>query len=170
MSTNTRYNTKYQFATELPKNHTGVLYFTNFSEEEFQAKWNNVVYTFPQKSTVPLFIPTASPIETFNIRTMFAKQLADREFRKSKRAGELTAKNEGVHSLHAAVSYTENELDSYIKRCLDPLPRSELKTEEVEPEGKKRPQARVARPVRDASYGNGETETDTLVTGKGEAI
>lgn len=162
-------NTKYTFATELPKDYSGALYFTNFSEEEFQAKWNNTIYTFPPKSTVPLFIPTASPIETFNIRTMFAKQLGDREFRKSKRAGELNAKNEGVQSLSASLSYTENELDSYIKRCLEPLPRSEVKTEVVESEGKKRPQARVARPVRNASV-DGSSETDTLVTGKGDAI
>ncbi len=160
-------NTKYKFATELPPNHTGALYFTNFTDTEFQAKWNNVVYTFPPLATVPLFIATASPIETFNIRTMFAKQLADREFRKSKKAGELSARNEGIHSLHAALSYTENELDSYIKRCLEPLPRTEAKTETVEAEGKKRPPARAARPVKDASYGG--TETDTLVTGKGES-
>lgn len=154
-------NTKYKFASELPKNHTGALYFTNFSEEEYQAKWNNVVYTFPPKSTVPLIIPTASPIETFNIRTMFAQQLADREFRKSKKAGELSARNVGVHSLGAALSYTENELDSYIKRCLEPLPRAELKGEEVETEGKKRPSARVAKPVKDG---------ESLVTGQGESI
>jgi hypothetical protein len=154
-------NTKYKFASELPKDYTGTLHFTNFSEEEFQAKWNNVVYSFPPKSTVPLFIPTASPIETFNIRTMFAKQLADREFRKSKKAGELTKRNEGVHSISAALSYTENELDVYIKKCLDPLPITEVKTETVEPEGKKRPQARVAKMI------NNE---DSLVTGKGDAI
>ena len=161
-------NTKYKFASELPKDYTGTLHFTNFSDEEFSRKWNNVVYTFPPKSTVPLFISTASPIETFNIRTMFAKDLADREFRKSKRAGELTKKNEGVHSLHAAISYTENELEAYIKKCLDPLPISEVKTETVMPEGRTRPKARVARPVKDASYG--DDETDTLVTGKGEAL
>jgi hypothetical protein len=163
-------NTKYKFATELPKDFSGTLYFTNFSEEEFSAKWDNKLYTFPAKSTVRLFIPTASPIQTFNIRTMFAKQLADREFRKSKRAGELNLKNQGVQSMSASLSYTENELDQYIKKCLDPLPRAEVKTEDVQPEGEKRPKAKVARPVRDASLQAGETETDTLVTGRGEAI
>lgn len=154
-------NTKYKFASELPKDYTGTLHFTNFSDEEFQAKWNNVVYTFPLKSTVPLFIPTASPIETFNIRTMFAKQLADREFRKSKKAGDLNKKNEGAQSLAAAVSYTENELDAYIKKCLDPLPITEVKTETVEPEGRKRPQARVSKMINDQ---------ESLVTGKGDAL
>lgn len=161
-------NTKYKFATELPKDYKGTLHFTNFSDEEFQGKWNNVIYSFPPKSTVPIFIPTASPIETFNIRTMFAKQLADKEFRKSKKAGTLNEMNKGVHSLHAAVSYTEGDLDALISRCLEPLPIGEVKTETVETEGNKRPKARVARPVKDANYGG--DETDTLITGKGETF
>lgn len=161
-------NTKYKFATELPKDYKGTLHFTNFSDEDFTAKWDNVAYTFPAKSTVPLQIATASPIQTFNIRMMFAKQLADREFRKSARAGTLNKKNEGVQSIHAAVSYTETELDSYINQCLKPLPITEVRTETVETEGVKRPKARVARPVKDANYG--DNETDALTTGKGEAL
>lgn len=154
-------NTKYKFASELPKDYKGTLHFTNFSDEEFTAKWNNVAYTFPAKSTVPIFIPTASPIETFNIRTMFAKQLADREFRKSKKAGELSKKNEGVHSIHAALSYTENELDAYITKCLEPLPIAEVRSKDEEPEGKKRPKSRVAHPIADG---------EALITGKGESL
>lgn len=154
-------NTKYKFATELPKNYNGTLHFTNFSEEEFKAKWNNVEYTFPPKSTIPLVIPTASPIETFNIRTMFAKQLADREFRRSKRGLDLSKKNEGAHSISASISYTENELDSLISKCLEPLPLAQAKTETVQSEGEKRPKARVSKIV---------TDGEELVTGKGEAI
>jgi hypothetical protein len=154
-------NTKYKFASELPKDYKGTLHFTNFSDEEFSAKWNNVVYSYPPKSTVPIFIPTASPIETFNIRTMFAKQLADREFRKSKRAGTLNEMNKGVQSIHAAVSYTENDLDALISRCLEPLPMGEVRTTDEEPEGKKRPKARVTHPIQ---------EGESLVTGKGETF
>ncbi|MDE1941311.1 MAG: hypothetical protein KGI66_04285 [Patescibacteria group bacterium] len=161
-------NTKYKFATELPQNYSGTLHFTNFSDEPFQAKWNSIVYTFPPKSTIPISIPTASPIETFNIRTMWAKQLADREFRKSKRAGELNAKNQGAQSIMASISYTESELDSYIARCLEPLPIGELKTEKVPTEGEKRPKARTTKIVKNSQYG--DNETDELVTGKGEAI
>lgn len=154
-------NTKYKFATELPKDYKGTLHFTNFSDEEYKDKWDNVEYTFAPKSTVPLQIPTASPIQTFNIRTRFAKGLADREFRKSKRAGDLNIKNTGVQSLHAAVSYTENDLDSFIARCLEPLSISEVTTEAIQTEGTKRPKARVAHPVEDG---------ESLITGKGDAI
>jgi len=154
-------NTKYKFATELPKDYKGTLHFTNFSDEDYVDKWNNVAYTFPAKSTVPIFIPTASPIETFNIRTRFAKGLADREFRKSKRAGTLNEMNKGVQSIHAAVSYTENDLDALISRCLEPLPMGEVKTQDIESEGKKRPKARVSHPVEDG---------ESLVTGKGDTF
>ena len=163
-------NTKYKFATELPKGYSGILHFTNFSDEEFKAKWNNVVYPFPPKSTVPLVIPTESPIQTFNIRTVFAKQLADREFRKSKRAGELNAKNQGAQSLAASVSYNEYDLDSLVNRCLEPLPLAEVITENVQPEGQKRRPARVARPIKDAEYSKDAVETDTLITGRGQAL
>jgi hypothetical protein len=161
-------NTKYKFATELPKDYKGTLHFTNFSDTEFIAKWNNVEYSYPPKSTIPIVILTASPIETFNIRTMFAKQLADREFRGSKRGLDLNKKNEGAQSIAASISYTENDLDNLITRCLEPLPIAEAKTEAVQSDGEKRPKARASKIVQDSSYGG--TETDELITGKGESI
>lgn len=149
---------KYQFATELPKDFSGILHFTNFSEEEFKAKWNSIEYTFPPKSTIPLVISTASPIETFNIRMMFAKQLADREFKKSKRFGDLASKNSNVNSIHAMVSYTDTELDKFINRCLEPLPIAQVKAEEVPTEGKKRGRPKTVTIVQDQNYGGEKTD------------
>ncbi len=165
-------NSKYQFATELPKDYNGTLHFTNFSDDVFQARWANVEYTFPAKSTIPLVIPTLSPIETFNVRTRFAKELADREFKKSKRAGQLNEMNKNANGLRSAVSYTENDLDSFIKRCLEPLPIVFMKSEKVQSEGEKRPKAKVAKIVKDSKYADptDSGDTDTLVTGQGDSL
>lgn len=154
-------NTNFKFATELPKDFSGTLHFTNFSDDEFKAKWNSVEYTFPPKSTVPLTIPTESPINTFNIRTIFAKQLADREFRRSKRGIELNKKNEGAQNPLGNVSYVEKDLEQLINKCLSPLPITFLKSEQMPQEGARRGRPRITTIVE---------QGQSLVTGQGESL
>lgn len=107
----------------LPAGFNGTFYFTNFSKEEFKARWNKKEYTFPSESTVPMVILDATPAEVQNIRKKFARELAEREFVKSEKYGKLDAMNpHGTNaSFRTAVGYNESELNVYIEQCLKPL-------------------------------------------------
>lgn len=117
----------------LPPGFSGTFYFTNFSDEEFKARWNKKEYTFPPTSTVPMVIIDATPAEVQNIRKKFAKELAEREFFKSDKMASLEAKNPHgqVNSFRTAVGYVGSDLNSYIQKCLEPLQIKDIKVEHV---------------------------------------
>ena len=113
----------------LPVDFDGIFRFTNFTDRDFKAKWNNVEYTFPALKTVPMIIPNATPEEVQNIRKKFAKELGEREFFGSDRLKGLegqTPVGQG-NSIQSAASYTDKDLTGYIQRCLEPLPISTAK-------------------------------------------
>jgi hypothetical protein len=60
----------------LPSDFDGIFRFTNWTDSDFTAKWDNIEYTFPAKKTTPIVIPNATPVEIQNIRKKFAKELA----------------------------------------------------------------------------------------------
>ena len=68
----------------LPEDFDGTFRFTNPSEEDFIGEWGSKEYHFPAGKTVPMVMPEYSPIEIQHIRKKFAKNLAEREFYKSK--------------------------------------------------------------------------------------
>lgn len=116
----------------LPKNFDGNFWFTNFTDEEFKAKWNSKEYTFPANATSKLIILDATPQETQSIRKKFAKELAEKEFFKSKKLSDLSAQNtQALNSFRTAVTYTPNDLEGYVQRCLEPLPVAEISVTEV---------------------------------------
>lgn len=101
----------------LPADFDGVFRFTNFTEQEFKAKWGNVEYTFPPLKTTPMIIPGATPEEVQHIRKKFAKELAILEFYKTpKFVGMNSVQPGGVPAL-----YTDSDLAPLIQKCLEPL-------------------------------------------------
>lgn len=102
----------------LPNDFDGVFRFTNFTDQDFSAKWGGIEYTFPAMKTSPMIIPGATPEEVQSIRKKFAKELAIKEFYKTpKFIGMDTIVPGGIPAL-----YTESDLVPFIQRCLEPLP------------------------------------------------
>lgn len=108
----------------LPEDFDGVFRFTNWTENEFKARWANTEYTFPPKAMTPMIIRGATPEEVQHIRKKFAKELGEREYYKSEHMKRLEAQSpvgQG-QGLHAAPTYVEADLAPYIQKCLEPLP------------------------------------------------
>lgn len=157
----------YDIKNELPKDFDGTFRFTNWTEVDFTAKWGGIAYTFPALKTTPIVIPTATPLEIQNIRKKFAKELAEREFLKSKKAGDLNKKNENVN-WQVAVTYTGGDLESLVQKCLEPLPLGQITAEKTPTESEKRPKPKATKIVKTTQ--SGDTEEETLVTGQGESL
>lgn len=101
----------------LPEDFDGVFRFTNWTDSDFTAKWDKVEYTFLANKTSPM-VMNFTPVEIQNIRKKFAKELAEREFYKSKKFEELNKHTPGgIPAL-----YTDSDLAPFIQRCLEPLP------------------------------------------------
>lgn len=114
----------------LPPDFDGVFRFTNFTNEDFKAKWGGVEYTYPAQKTTPMIIPGATPEDVQYIRKKFAKELAIREFYKTpKFIGMNTIAPGGVPAL-----YTDSDLADLIQKCLEPLPAGQA-TVKVQPKG-----------------------------------
>lgn len=114
-----------KYENVLPENFNGTFDFTNWSDEDFDGVWGGIAYTFPANSTSPMILPF-SPLEIQHIRKKFAKDLAEREYFKSKeykvlQKQEGTPGNRTFNSFQSAGQYFEGDLVSYIKRALDPL-------------------------------------------------
>jgi len=102
----------------LPDDFDGVFRFTNFSEDDFTARWGGIEYKFPALKTSPMIIRGATPEEVQHIRKKFASELALREFyRTPKFAGLDSVQPGGTPAL-----YTDSDLAPFIQKCLEPLP------------------------------------------------
>ena len=119
-----------KFENTLPRNFTGVFYFTNPSDEAFVGKWNSKEYHFPPQSTSPMIMPEHSPLEIQHIRKKFAKDLAEREFFRSTRYEQMRRQegekldgvlNPRLNSMHQGVPYADTDLKEYVQKCLIPL-------------------------------------------------
>lgn len=102
----------------LPKGFDGIFRFTNWTDEVFKAKWNNVEYTFPAEKTSPMIISGETPEGVQSIRKKFAHELAEREFYKTEKFSRMNGTDQGSHP----ALYTESDLAPFIQRCLEPLP------------------------------------------------
>ena len=110
----------------LPENFDGVVRFTNWSDEDFTARWNSKDYGFKANTTSPLFIAEHSPLELLNIVKKFALDLAVREWGK----GEWTKQNLkrernpdgtprlGINGTQGAASYSIDQLAPLIQKGL----------------------------------------------------
>lgn len=125
-----------KFEPVLPPNFDGVFRFTNPSDEAFLGKWNSREYLFPAQSTTPMIIVDESPLQIQHIRKKFAKDLAEREFYKSKEYKVMAGQegkpgNRTFNSIHQAATYTLKDLTPYIQECLKPLKPSQMLSKEV---------------------------------------
>lgn len=110
--------------SSLPTDFDGVFRFTNYTNEDFTARWANIEYTFPAMKTTPMIVPNATPEEVQHIRKKFARELATREFYKTpKFVGMNSVQPGGVPAL-----YTDSDLAPFIQKCLEPLPVAQAKT------------------------------------------
>lgn len=125
-----------KFEKTLPPDFDGVFRFTNPSKEDFIGKWGGKEYLFPAETTTPLIIVEHSPLEIQHIRKKFARDLAEREYYKSKeynhqlsREGARTKNgmwNPSGYGMSHAGAYTISDLEPYIKKCLIPLKAAEI--------------------------------------------
>ncbi len=109
-------------SVQLPVDFDGVFRFTNWTDRDFKAKWNNIEYTFPALKTSPMIIMGASPEQTQHIRKKFAKELAEQEFYRSEKLRNIERNTPILNSIHQAPTYSEGELKEYAQKCLEPLP------------------------------------------------
>jgi hypothetical protein len=126
-----------KFERTLPPDFDGTFRFTNPSKEDFIGKWGGKEYLFPAESTTPMIIVEHSPLEIQNIRKKFAKDLAEREFYKSKAYKGLAAQegsmgNRNFSSFQQAATYTLSDLEPYIQECLKPLKAGEIMSRPAE--------------------------------------
>jgi hypothetical protein len=105
----------------LPPDFDGVFRFTNWTDEDYTDRWNNVAYTFPAMKTVPLIVATETPEGTQHVRRKFAKGLAEREYFKSEKYKGMIG-NEKNPTLMTGLTYNLDDLAPFIQKCLEPLP------------------------------------------------
>ena len=115
-----------KYEPTLPADFDGVFRFTNWSDKEFIGVWNKMEYHFPPEATSPMIIPEHSPLEIQHIRKKFAKDLAEREYFRSKeyeliRAPEGSLGNRTMSGIHTAATYSLDDLKENIQKCLKPL-------------------------------------------------
>lgn len=111
----------------LPEDFDGVFRFTNWSDEDFVAKWGGKEYLYSANKTSAMIIPEHSPVEIQNIRKKFAKDLAEREFFKSDKYKVFLKQERNddgsprLNSIYQGGQYSMDDLTSFIQRALEPL-------------------------------------------------
>lgn len=101
----------------LSTNFSGVFHFTNPTDEDFAALWNNKEYIYPAKKTSPMIIANETLENIQEIRKRFAYRLAAREFYKSKEYEKMSKMGNGLPP-----TFDEKILEPMIEQCLKPLP------------------------------------------------
>lgn len=104
----------------------GVFYFSNTSKDEFKALWNNVEYSFPPMSCVPLLIPDHTAVQIQEIRKRFAYRWAEAQWFQGKEYKSMV-KIGGVKPS----ARDDKHLEPLIQMCLTPLPLRPLKSEVI---------------------------------------
>lgn len=106
----------------------GVFRFTNPTDEDFVTLWNSIEYTFPARSTSPLIIQNETQEGIQNIRKVFARKLAEREFFNSSEYRRLIELGRGE-----GATYNQDEtLKEMIQKCLEPLPPAKATMKVIE--------------------------------------
>lgn len=123
----------------LPENFDGLVRFTNWSDEDFTAKYNSKEYTIPANTTVIIspLMPERSPIELLNICKKFALDLATREWGKSdwyKQALKRERNADGWprgYGFSGASTYSLDQLAPMIQKGLYIYPESKARVQEA---------------------------------------
>lgn len=103
---------------QLPADFDGTFRFTNFTDDDFKARWDNIEYTFPAMKTTPMIIPSATPEQVQSIRKKFAKELAVQEWYKTDKFNRMNAHTPGGRP----ALYTDSDIAPFAQKCLEPLP------------------------------------------------
>lgn len=111
---------------ENTNNFEGVFKFTNPTDEDFVALWNNKEYVFPAQTTCPIIIANESLENIQEIRKKFAYKLAVREFYSGKEYSRLVKLGEKSKS-GMPPTFDEKVLEPMIEMCLKPLPMAQAK-------------------------------------------
>lgn len=124
------------FEPVLPPDFDGVFRFSNPFKEDFVGVWNKKEYLFPAGEMTPIIMPEHSPLEIQHIRKKFARDLAEREWYRSKGYKTLSGQegkpgNRTMNSIHQAASYTLSDLEPFIQQCLRPLKSGEIKSRPI---------------------------------------
>lgn len=121
----------------LPEDFDGTFRFTNPTDEDFVGKWGGKEYIFPAQTTSPMIILNQTPLEIQQIRKKFAKDLAEREFFKSAQYANLMKQERNpdgsarAGSIHAAGTYSLDDLTPFIQACLKPLPVAKARVQDA---------------------------------------
>ncbi len=103
----------------------GVFRFSNNSDEDFVALWNNKEYTFPARTRSPMIIQNESLENIQEIRKRFAYKWAEREWFKSEEYQRMSKLGNGLPPTRQ-----DAVLEPLIQQCLDPLPLSKATVKE----------------------------------------
>ncbi len=110
----------------LPENFDGLVRFTNWSDEDFTAKYNSKEYTIPANSTVVIspLMPDRSPLDLLNICKKFALDLAVREWGKTQWMKDQLKRERNVdgsprgYGMSGAATYSIDQLAPLIEKGL----------------------------------------------------
>lgn len=119
----------------------GVFRFTNATNEDFKALWNNKEYVFKAGTCSPMIISGETDEARQEIRKKFAYKLALREFYKSNDYMHMKDQGQGLPP-----TYDESILNPWIQQCLEKLPESRAEVTEVKTEPIK---LKAFKPVKD---------------------
>ena len=118
--------------TGVPVEFSGTFYFTNYTDQDFSAKWNSVEYTFPAQKTVPLIIPSETLEGIQQIRKKFARELATLVFYDTPKYLKHALSVEESQAGKTPAIHTETDIAPYVQRCLEPLPIASATTKVLE--------------------------------------
>lgn len=150
----------------LPEDFDGTFRFTNYTEEEFKARWDNQEYVFPPKSRTPMTIMTATPLEIQSIRKKFARELAIQEWYKSEKFKRM---NEHVPGGTPAL-YTDSDIAPFVQRCLEPLPAGRMKIKELPRQDEKKLMGRDAKGRLSSTVVDGNDKGGESLVGDGTVV
>lgn len=123
-----------KYESVLPEDFDGTFRFTNATTEDFVAKWGNREYVFPAGTTSPIVMTNHTPLEIQNIRKKWAKDLAEKEFFRSRQYETIRSREGAIDDMgmiqprsqgmsHAG-TYSMDQLTPLIQKCLVPLEAS----------------------------------------------
>lgn len=140
----------------------GVFRFSNNSDEDFLALWNNKEYTFPKNTRSPMIIPNESLENIQEIRKKWAYKWAQREWFKSPQYNRMKEMGNGLPP-----TMQEKDLESLIQMCLEPLPLSKATVKEGKSQDVK---TRATKAISDGSNPQFPVADDLNETFKDEPV
>lgn len=106
-----------------PNYLNGVFYFSNASDEDFIALWNNIEYLFPANTCSPIIIPGEPPESIQTIRKKWAYKFAVEQWFKGREYKKMVKEGGRIPAIP-----NEKVYEPLIQMCLNPLPIKEATT------------------------------------------